>query len=131
MYLEEAARLHPRTEIPLNSVEFKWAGYVLPNAHIPPRSVRRFDAFWIQHGRPAELGFNVFSDSTEFIPHIQGAGEYELVYAIVSDNFPIARATLTLKLSETLARTSLMLTNPVNMTAKGPAAHQAGGNERS
>lgn len=106
-YLEKATRLNPYTDIPLNTIEFKWAGYVLPNAHVSPGSVRRVDAFWINHNNPTVLQFNTFSDSTEFIPQIQGEGEYELSYSIVSDNFPPARISLKLKLSASLERTTL------------------------
>lgn len=106
-YLEKATRLTPRTDIPVNTIEFKWAGYVLPNAHVSPGSIRRVDAFWIKHNNPTILRFNTFSDSTEFIPQIQGEGEYELSYAIISDNFPPARISLKLKLSALLEHTAL------------------------
>jgi len=107
VYLEKAVRVNPRMEIPLNSVEFKWEGYVLPNAHISARSARRFDAFWIHHDHPNHLQFNFFSDSTAFIPQIQGEGEFDLRYCVVSDNFPISRIDLRLKLSHSLDSTTL------------------------
>jgi hypothetical protein len=40
-------------------------------------------------------------------PPIRSAGDYELSYAVVSDNFPIARASFVLNLSNTLALTKL------------------------
>ena len=51
-----------------------------------------------------------FSDSVAFghLP-IDAAGEYELHYAVVSDNFPIARASFVLSLSDALDRTELRL----------------------
>jgi hypothetical protein len=79
---------------------------MLPNAHIVPQSMRHFDAFFIAHARPTMVVFNaIFSDSTAFQPRIHGAGEYELHYLVLSDNFPRARISITLTLSETLDQT--------------------------
>jgi hypothetical protein len=107
VYLERATRLDPPAKISLRSVEFKWAGYIYPSVNIPPRTERRFDAFYILHSRPTQLLFRTFSDSMEYIPQIQGAGMYELCYLVVSENFPPSRACLMLTLSETLDRTTL------------------------
>lgn len=111
VYLEKVIRLDaPTFEIPFGSVELKWAGYTLPNAHILPKTERPFDALFTEHAQPTLVGFNVFSDSSLFgHPPIQAAGEYELCYSVVSDNFPIARASLTLSLSSTLQSTTLKL----------------------
>lgn len=105
VYLEKVAKLEPFTEVPLNSVEFKWAGYTLPNAHIPPETKRKFDAFWLLHDQPTHVQFNTYADSTEYIPRIQGTGRYQLQYAVVADNFPTARMTTILDLSDSLDRT--------------------------
>jgi hypothetical protein len=111
VYLEKAIKLvRPPIHIPFNSVELKWSGYMLPNSHILPRTARPFDAFAVLHRLPTELELISFSDSLAFgRPPIHAAGEYELHYAVVSDNFPVARASLTLSLSETLDRTELKL----------------------
>jgi hypothetical protein len=113
VYLEQASRLDPPTGIALNAVEFKWAGYVLPNAHIPPRTIRHFDAFWICHDSPAQLNFNVFSDSTDYTPQIAGEGRYELRYLVVADNFPPARGSFLLDLHASIDQTTL---GPLPMT---------------
>jgi hypothetical protein len=107
VYLEKATKLDPFTEIPLNAAEFKWAGYVQPNAHIPPGTARRFDAFYIRHDLPSRLQFNVFADSTEFIPRIEGEGRYELRYLVVSDNFPPTRGSFVVELGRLLDSTTL------------------------
>jgi hypothetical protein len=101
VYVEEAMKLSaPSAEVPIATVESKWAGYMLPNAHILPRFDRPFDAFYIPHGQPTEARFPTFSDSTAFgPPPLRGAGQYKLSYSVVSDNFPIARASFTLTLS--------------------------------
>jgi hypothetical protein len=102
-YLEKAIWLgHPSVEIPFESVELKWAGYTLPNANILPHQKRRFDAFYVAHHVPARVGFVVFSDAPSMFGHpaIDKAGKYEMQYAVVSDNFPIARESFLLSLSD-------------------------------
>jgi hypothetical protein len=107
IYLEKVTRLEGSVEIPLRAVELKWEGYLLPSAHIPPGTVRPFDAFYIFHDDATRLQFQMFSDSTEFIPHVQGEGRYELRYAVVADNFPTARGTFLLDLRSSLPSTTL------------------------
>jgi hypothetical protein len=109
VYLETAIKLDdPPREIPFGSVELKWAGYTLPNAHILPQQTRPFDALFVVKNTPTRVGFNAFSDSTLFgRPLIETAGDYELRYAVVSDNFPIARCSVVLRLSTVLDRTTL------------------------
>jgi hypothetical protein len=105
-YLEKAINLDTSVEIPLRAVEFKWAGLVLPNAHIPPGKARRFDAFWIPHHLPTKLQFNVYSDATDYIPHIEGEGRYEFSYLVLADNFPASRASFILSLNKSLSLTT-------------------------
>ena len=104
VYLAKAINLNTSEEIPLETVEFKWTGYVLPNAHILPKQVRRFDAFWIAHDRPTQLQFNVYSDVTDYIPRIEGDGRS---YVVVADNFPASKGSFTLSLSKSLELTTL------------------------
>jgi hypothetical protein len=92
--------------IAFKAAEFKWAGYGLPNAHVPPGKARPFDAFFLLHDEPTRLQFNSFSTATDFIPRIQGSGRYRLTYAVISDNFPIARASFFLTLDDSLGRTT-------------------------
>lgn len=109
VYVEEATKAANPSDEPIAMVESKWAGYVLPNAHIFPRSDRRFDAFYIPHGQPAEARFPTFSDSTAFgPPPLLGAGQYKIRYAVMSDNFPTVRASFTLTLCEELEGTTFV-----------------------
>lgn len=111
-YLERAIWLgHPSGELPFESVELKWAGYTLPNAHILPHKKRGFDALSVAHREPANVRFNVFSDAPGMFGHpaINQAGEYQLHYAVVSDNFPIARSSFLLNLSDAHHLTKLEL----------------------
>jgi len=109
VYLEKVLKLdRPSIRIPFKTVELKWSGYMLPNAHVLPQTARPVDAFAILHRPPTQLGLVSFSDSLAFgrLP-IHSTGEYELRYAVVSDNFPIARASFVLSLSDTLDHTKL------------------------
>jgi hypothetical protein len=86
---------------------------MLPNAHILPETARLVDAFAILRRLPTHVGLVSFSDSKAFgRSPIQSVGEYELHYAVVSDNFPIARASFVLSLSDTLNRTKLSPAQP-------------------
>ena len=107
VYMAKAINLDTSQEIPLKTVEFKWAGYVLPNAHILPGQVRRFDAFWLAHHLPMTMQFNVYSDATDYIPRIEGEGRYELSYQVVADNFPAASGSFILNLNRSLNLTAL------------------------
>jgi hypothetical protein len=105
-YLAKATNLTTRSEIPLKTIEFKWAGYTLPNAHILPGQIRRLDAFWLAHPLPARAQFNVFCDATDYVPRIEGEGQYELTYEVVADNFPPAKGTFILNLKKSLEQTT-------------------------
>jgi hypothetical protein len=101
-YLERITKLDPITDIPVKQVEFCWAGYKLPNAHVFPKRARPFDAFFVFEQHPTQLQFNVFATGTEFIPRIEGEGRYELEYVRVSDNFPETRTSFILTLASRL-----------------------------
>jgi hypothetical protein len=95
-YLERVRDISAHRDIRVETIEFKWAGYTLPNAVIGAGSERRLDAFWVPHNAPNVLQFNVFADSTEFIPRIRGPGDFEMTYVVVSENFAPARRTFLL-----------------------------------
>jgi hypothetical protein len=107
-YLEKATRLNPNADIPVKQVEFGWAGYSQPNAHVFPGRVRAFDAFYILEDLPTQLQFNVFATGSDFVPRIGGQGGFQLVYSVVSENFPEARASLVLTLDASLDRTTIL-----------------------
>jgi hypothetical protein len=109
VYLDKVIALDSGLENPVKTVEFKWEGYMLPNAHIQAGTIRKFDAFWIKRDQPNKLEFNSFCDASYFKPHIVGPGRYELTYLVVADNFPPARGSFTLTLNNKLDETSLEL----------------------
>ncbi len=100
-YLETIHDLSTGNSLPVKSVESKWEGYVLPNATILRSSYRYIDGFYVFHDSPDTAHFNPFSDSPEFTI-IQGSGDYELTYLVVSDNFNSIRSTFRLHLSDRL-----------------------------
>ena len=89
------------------TVEFKWAGYILPNAHIHPGSDRLFDAFWVPLDNSREVRFTPFSDSNFYTPIIKRPGRFELTYEVVSDNFPTVRRNFTLEMGPKVEETRL------------------------
>ena len=109
VYLEKVTKRDLKTAIPVKQVEFRWAGTGLPTAHVFPKRVRPFDAFFVMEERPSQLQFNVFATGTDFIPRIEGEGCYELEYAVVSDNFPEIRSSFILTVPSRLDATSLSI----------------------
>jgi hypothetical protein len=102
VYLEHVRNISNDEDIPIQTIEFKWAGYTLPNAIIGPNSNRSFDAFWVFHNTPKSLNFNVFTDSSAFVPKIIGPGDFELTYTVISENFPPERAAFILHIDDNL-----------------------------
>ncbi len=88
--------------VQIRTVEAKWAGYVFPNAVIRPRSFRDFDACWVDRTQPTLAGFNLFSDSSEYTPMIQGPGQFELRYTVFAERFPPQSINLLLTLGESI-----------------------------
>lgn len=107
VYLDSAIHEATGQAIPLETVEFKWAGYVLPNAQIQPGSFRVFDALWVPHDLPYQPRFNTYADSSRYVPSIVGPGSFRLRFTVSSDNFPSTHADLSLTLGRNLADTSL------------------------
>jgi hypothetical protein len=106
VYLEKITKLDPKVEIPIRTIEGKWAGAILPNVGIAAGTFRTFDTVHIFHDDPTALQFNLFSDSSEFFPRITGRGEYELSYRVTADNFPSIQGRFKLKLDGLLDGTT-------------------------
>ena len=108
-YLKKATRLDLSIEIPLNTFELKWDGYIYPYANVLPLQYRRFAAACVAHSMPGKLDFStMFSDAPGLVPNIEGKGRYELTYEVLSSNFPPARATFILTLDPQLDSTTLI-----------------------
>jgi hypothetical protein len=71
------------------TVELKWAGSLVPSVAIMPKSYRLLDAFFVLNSQPDLLRFLSFSDSRKHLPPLKGIGEYEIVYIVVSEYFPL------------------------------------------
>jgi hypothetical protein len=87
-YLEKVLMLPARIPIPLETIEFKWAGYTLPSAVIGAGQSRLFDAFWAPTQDLTNIQFNVFSDSSQYMPKLAGEGVYEMTYVVLSSKYP-------------------------------------------
>jgi hypothetical protein len=106
VYMQKATK-RPNTNIPLRTIEFKWSGTRLPSVGIAPGAEREFDTFHICHVEPTTLRFNVFTDATDYYPKFPpGAGEYELSYLVISDNFPPAQGSFVLNLEGSVDQTT-------------------------
>ncbi|HUU94874.1 MAG TPA: hypothetical protein VM487_03975 [Phycisphaerae bacterium] len=104
-YLERVENAETEEAIDIRTIEHKWAGYTFPNAIIGPSSQRSFDAFWVPLGEAISLGrrglrFNVFADSTDFIPRVERPGEYLFTYRVISENFRSVTATFRVSADE-------------------------------
>jgi hypothetical protein len=84
--------------IPVNTLEFKWAGTPMPyvSVTIGAGSMRKFDAIWFKHRDTAIPLFSVLTDSTQFLPRLEGYGDYALTFLVVSENCPPARGVFRL-----------------------------------
>jgi hypothetical protein len=108
-YLQKATRLDSGLTVPLNTFELKWDGFVLPYANVLPLQFRRFDAACVAHSMPSKLTFSMmFSDAPGLAPNIEGKGQYELTYVVLSSNSPPARASFILNLDSQLSSTTLL-----------------------
>ena len=96
-YLRRIAEVKTAEQVTFGVAELKWSGYTFPNASIFPGSQRKLDAFWIDAGYASRPQFNPFTDSTEYIPHLQGPGCWDLTYEVLSDNVPGSKITLRLE----------------------------------
>lgn len=107
-FLEYVKDLNTNNDRKLRSIEFKWAGYVLPNSTIMNSSSRQLDTFYVIKTNPTVPHFSCFSDSTYYLPYINtpgdvhGPGDYELEFLVVSDNFLPTKSTFVLHLDNNL-----------------------------
>jgi hypothetical protein len=106
-YLERIRDVSKSLDIHQKQVELKWEGWQSPNATITPNGSRGFDGFLVPHSEPFRLVFNVIADSERFFPRIQGPGEYEITYSVLSETFPLARATFFVRVGEKLDEISI------------------------
>ncbi len=105
VYLEQLTDCRSGTTRRPQTIEFKWAGYQLPNCLIAPCTSRPFDAFYrakaaIANPSTPSLRFNTFADSTEFVPQVDGPGEYKFTFRVISENFRPAVATIHIEITE-------------------------------
>jgi hypothetical protein len=97
-YLRSVTDVGTNEPVEFEGAEFKWAGYTLPNAVIPPRSHRKLDAIWIDPANPERPMFRAFADWSRCTPALVGPDSWELEYEVLSDNVPGCRMSVRLEL---------------------------------
>ncbi len=98
-YLEKIKNLASGDDNIQPTIEYKWQGYVYPNASIAPNSARKVDAFWILHDSPEKVQFNTFASYTGMVPIINSPGTYSFTYRIIAENFPSVKAQFRVKIA--------------------------------
>lgn len=98
-YLRAIYNMQQRTFENPKLAELKWAGSVLPGVYIPPRGSRKIDAFGLSHCAPDRMRFNLWTDSTEYLPRISGPGTYVLTHEVASSDFPSVQMNLKVELT--------------------------------
>lgn len=109
VYLDRIANADGSAPVQMKAIELKWAGYIFPNAVVRPGTGRDFDCCWIHEQHPSVAGFNVFADSTEYIPRIPGPGVFRLSFIALADGFSPQSLDLTLTLGRTLDEARLVM----------------------
>ncbi len=82
----------------LRMVELKWAGSSEQFAVVPPGTARQIDAGFVPHRAPNVFAFNTFSTSSQYMPPLCGPASFEATYLVVSQNFPLARVGVAVRL---------------------------------
>jgi hypothetical protein len=75
--------------IDFRMAELKWAGSSQLFASVPPGLAREVDLGYVPHRNPTLFVFNTFSTSTQYMPPLQGPGDYEIAYVVASVTFPL------------------------------------------
>ena len=120
VYLEGIYDIAHGRALDVETVEMKWAGYILPNAVIAPTSSRHFDAFWLDLERPNNLRFNVFADSSRYMPQVSAPGHYRIAFAVMSQNFRTTRAAFEVTLDGSVEGTRF---TPASVPAVNSPGH--------
>jgi hypothetical protein len=117
VYLAEARRVDSSATIPLHTIELKWMGWRFPSVLILPRQHRHFDALCVDTTNSSMVQFCTYADSNRFQPRLEQQADYELTYAVASENFPMVRATFRLTRRGSLGAVGL---TPVLQTDENP-----------
>ena len=68
-YLESLIREDSGTEVAIDTVEYKWAGFTFPYARIAAPNQRLLDAFWLLLSDASILQFNTATSSASLPDH--------------------------------------------------------------
>jgi hypothetical protein len=67
-----------------------------PNAVIPYKSLREFDAFRVYNDAPSQVYLSCLTDSPDHVHWLSQAGDYELTFGVHSENFGYTNSTFLL-----------------------------------
>ena len=86
-YLDAVLNMETNLLIKPKTVEFKWAGTLLPAVRIAPNAVRELDVVRFILTNPIQPQFMPITDSPEYWPRLSGPGRYRLSFSVQSQNF--------------------------------------------
>ena len=101
-YIESIRDVKEDKNLGFRASELKWAGSVVPAVPVFPQSMRMLDACVVAFDEPGTLYFTSHSDSGVFMSPIADAETLDIGYVVVSENMPLARATVRISLGETV-----------------------------
>jgi len=96
-YIESIKNLTSNVPINFRTTELKWAGCNLPAVAIMPKSYREVNAFYVLPGSAA-VAISYFNQPRTYEGPILETGTYELIYIVISTNFPPVRVTTELNI---------------------------------
>jgi hypothetical protein len=108
VYLDSLLRESDGFQVPVKTVELKWAGYTFPNAVIRPGTSRDFDCCWVHHDRPSRAFLSSFSDATDYSPVMEGPGRFLLRFTALAEGFEPQSLAVVLTLGTTLAEAGVV-----------------------
>jgi hypothetical protein len=107
VYLESVRCLETGREFTTDVVELKWTGFLYPSAIVRPKRKRPFDAFQFYEDAPTQNEFRLHTDSPRHSVQNLPLGNYEVLYAISSIDFPRIESRYRLHLDSDMSKVVL------------------------
>ena len=90
-------------ELPL-----KWRGYqAYVNIDIPAKEMKKFDAFFVFHGKPSKIQMQALVDSESMLPRANGNIRLRAKYKITADGFKDKEKEFIITLSDDLLKVKI------------------------
>lgn len=108
VYLESIIDLKTNNKIPIETIEYKWRGCSFPYVVIAAEAYRQFDTFIVYHDEPFNaLSSNLTDASRHHIHRIEGPGDFELTFKVISENFSPSAERFIFHLDDNIDKVSL------------------------